>query len=466
MKKELGIILFLFVLAFFFIKGIFYVFYIPPWEAPDEPGHVSYVFYLFHNHKIPDTTMQPGILHAIDSSWTHQRGNLSANLQKQNIKANDLINRNGYKKESSVSNILEYPPLYYLYLLPLFITSLHFSSYITFIALRLGSLLLGTISLIFSYKIVKLIFPKIKYFPHFVIFLLTLDPMFTFMHSVVNNDSMVIAFFLMSIYFMIKFIISPKEVNLVRILLIGFFVGLASFVKPQLVILMPIYFTSLFIPPLKKFGIKTYLVIFTNTITLPILWYAYKYLQQGNSSLTYAFISKSNHSFNFLQYPIFFIKTKQPIGIFMSFWGFFGWLNVAMPKYIYGLFGFVFIVGIIGWFLKRSKNYFSEKQKHIFIFFLIIMILYTSFIFLYDILYFVKGGGFGIQGRYFLPLLPLLLIFVLQGFMFYGKKLKVFFLMLSISIFILSQIYMYTTISIFYYKGYYMVSPLTNTYIK
>jgi glycosyltransferase involved in cell wall biosynthesis len=56
------------ILFIFLFKNLFIIFSIPPWEAPDEPGHVSYVIYMYNNKSFPSAT-QPFVLQSINESF-------------------------------------------------------------------------------------------------------------------------------------------------------------------------------------------------------------------------------------------------------------------------------------------------------------------------------------------------------------------------------------------------------------
>src|SRR5260370_39576598 len=109
----------------FFIKGVYFVLFIPPWEAPDEMGHAAYVSYLYINRSIPDNvTKKPIIDRSMGTSWGQQQ-QLLKQMQKGNItNKKELYDRNGYVMMINKGTIAPNPPLYYLYLLPFYILSL------------------------------------------------------------------------------------------------------------------------------------------------------------------------------------------------------------------------------------------------------------------------------------------------------------------------------------------------------
>ena len=163
-------------LLFFIIKGLFFISLIPPFDAPDEVSHIAYVNYLYNQKKVPSSSI-PYISKSI-----------------QQAGRNGLFDRNS-KNYTMKANVGSHPPLYYIYLIPFYILSLPFSSYGTIILLRIGSLILGTIALSLSLYITRLLFPQQIKLAYMTTFLLSVQPMFSFISSLVNIDIMTVVVF-------------------------------------------------------------------------------------------------------------------------------------------------------------------------------------------------------------------------------------------------------------------------------
>ena len=458
-KIKKNVLIFWVITILFLIKGIYYCFYIPPWEAPDEPGHVNYVLFLYHNKSIPGTKIMPTFngVH-----YVYQKNHILPKLQKG---GDAVFNRNSFKLRMPLGTIEGNPPFYYLYLMPFYILSLGLNGYFSFIFLRFGSLLLGTFTVIFVYHIVKLLYPKSKTIPNLVYFLVAFQPMFTFMSSVVNSDSLVTLLFVLLMYVILRFIILAKNTSIMTTLLVLSVAGAAALTKPQMVIAIPIAISSLFF--VKKTNINKIITLFLTSIAMPLIWYLSRYIQIGAQAFSYPFTEVQKYPLPLWKYPVAFILGKQPIGIFMSFWGYFGWINVPMPKFIYLLFFLIVLISVIGWvtYLREKNNYPKDlKRASLFLYFS--SIIYIITIFTYDLLTYTKTYHFVIQGRYFMPILFIVILFILQGIMFYNKKLTKFFIFLCITILILSQVLMYISISRFYYQKLQLISPITSFYVS
>src|SRR6266496_6475523 len=81
------------------IKGVYYAFFIPPWEAPDEPGHVAYVQYLYSSKSLPDNMTRRPINDLSMSHSLMQQSKLLAKIQKGGgtLQRRELYNRNEYR---------------------------------------------------------------------------------------------------------------------------------------------------------------------------------------------------------------------------------------------------------------------------------------------------------------------------------------------------------------------------------
>ncbi len=408
------------IILFFLIRCVWLSFLIPPWEAPDETAHVAYVLYLYNRHELP-SKYQPFLPKTIQESITKQR-------QSHQINKNQLFDRNDYRLTKEMVNIASHPPLYYLYLLPFYQLSLFFSSYWSVVILRWGSIILGSICLLLIFKLTKRIIPD-KNIACLVTFLVSSTPMFTFISSIVNNDIMVVLFFLLPL------VLIEEGLSL------GITIGLSMLVKPQLIILAPFYL--IYLLRKKKLRLFLHLVPVLLSIAGLVLIYKNQYLTGGQNLFYYSVQNAQKSLAPLWRYPIEFMAQKQPIGIFMSFWGFFGWLNVPMPKWIYILFFSFFVFGCWGWWLNKKK----QKVNYLL---LGAFMLYLLTIIGFDLQVFALAHQFVIHGRYLAPLLPLLMIFLVNGILLFPTYLKKIILFYTIIIFLVSQILMLITIIIFY----------------
>ncbi len=456
-----GSLFFLGILLLFLAKGIFFIFLIPPFEAPDEPSHIKYAINLFHNPTFLTNKFTMGIGYSLGQSWNYQKKYTMPKLQtRYNSVHRELFQRNNYQKEPSLDNITGNPPLYYFYLLPFYGASLSFPSYISIVFLRFGSLMLGGISLVFFYHIARLLFPKSQAIPLICVLVIALHPMFTFITSVVNNDNGVILALSAFFYYGMRLLVSSQK-KLKEYLFTAIIVGIAALSKPQALLVVPIFGWVLLQD--KKLHISRKVLCIFVAFLLPLIWYGV----MTHFSYSYTVGISKQHSLALWKYPIDFLKAHQPIGVFMSFWGYFGWLDVVMPKWIYASLFLTVLLAGAGWvkaFFQRRLHS-TALQKNIYIFLGSTAVLYIVAMVGIDWVKYIQTYSFAMQGRYFLPLLCLLIFPVVQGILFFQRRVRIFLLGVVIVVFILSQISMYTTVSYSYYHTLVFLSPLVRAYL-
>lgn len=450
-KKSIPYIL-IFILLVFILKGIFFIFLIPPWEAPDEPGHVAYVEYLYKYKRLP-SALKPLISLSINRSF-EENGKILKNIrtkQLNTIEKRNLWDRSDRRLDPVPVNLASHPPLYYVYLLPFYILSLPFSSYGTVILLRFASLILGLGSLLVIFSLGKKLFKKNINLSYLLVFLVSFQPMFSFTHAVVNSDAFVIFVFLYWVNRALE-MIKKKKILDKDLFILTFISALSALVKPQLIILVVMFVLLMRLANISKRKILIYCLV----SSIPsLIWIFYKYTTEGTGFLSYAIQQAGDISRPVWMYPLEFILQKQPVGIFMSFWGFFGWLDVPMPKWTYLLFFVIIVVGAGGSFTRVKKIRLKTVPKEIILLFSACF-LYILSIFVFDIQVFAFAHHFVIHGRYFVPVLPFILIVILKGVNSYSQSLRKILFILVVTIFFMSQLIMYATLSSYYYGSAYI----------
>ncbi len=106
--------------------------------------------------------------------------------------------------------------------------------------LRFFSIFLGTITIIFTYKIAKLVFKKNNWMPLFSMAYIALIPKFLFINSVLNNDVLIWTCSTIAIFYILKFSTKPHKTKF--LILASIFTGLAILSKSSGVILIPMIF--------------------------------------------------------------------------------------------------------------------------------------------------------------------------------------------------------------------------------
>lgn len=465
MKEQKNCFLIKIILLIFLLKGIFLTFVIPPWDAPDELTHMSYVLWLQNLKKLPTSSWEFTFA-SVEKSFSESKKRLALIRQGKisQIGKIELFDRVDSALMPGLVGISSYPPLYYLYLLPFYAFSLKFSSYFSLILLRISSVLLGLLSIWLSYKLAKKIDNRLGSAAALTTLLLCLQPQFAFISSVINSDNMVIFFFMLFLNKMLA-IFETSSVGGKDLFWSAIIVTISALVKPQLVILIPLFIYAIVLNRKKitnkwAFG---WLII----SVLPLIWYIRQFLVKEGATVNSIASNMQKPDVVIWRYPIDFILGKQPIGIFMSFWAYFGWIDVPLPEVAYFLFLLPVLLAVFGWYIfvkkdiGRISNWLKE-DKHKFL--LVSAVSYVGIIIVYDIFFYYLTGTFSINGRYLFPVLPLFLLFLVKGLFFYPKKIYHLLIFVVIGFFIMANVISLLTLNNKYYSRNWPQFWLVNTY--
>ncbi len=440
------------ILVLFILKGLYLMLITPPWEAPDEPAHVGYILYLYHYRSLP-SAFKAFIPASIGTSVNLDRSILERIRNEKLVlgKRLELFDRENTILAPEPANVGSHPPLYYLSVLPFFVVSRLFGSYTSLLFIRSASLLTGLGCLYVVFKLSVKLLPKNAQAASIITLLLALQPMFSFITSIINNDSTVVFIYLLFIFHIVT-LWEQKEMRLRSYFLLALITALAPLVKPQLIIIIPLFLLFLY---LKRVSVSQTIKIGSLILLPTLIWYLYNFNLEGAKFFSYSVQGIQPYQTPLWKYPIEFVLGKQPIGIFMSFWGFFGWLDVPMPKWTYVLY-FVFIfMALGGWWRERFrlKTFMMKVSFRSKLMWLLVLavLLYVATIILFDLQVFHLSGHFVIHGRYLAPVLPLLLIFLVRGLYFYPIKTRRVLIFLTIAFFVINQLIAIMTMNSHYY---------------
>lgn len=453
------------ILLIFLIKGILLAFIIPPWDAPDELTHMSYVLWL-HNFKKLPTSSWEFTFASVEESFSESKKRLALIRQGKiaQIEKTELFDRTNYALMPDLVGVSSYPPVYYFYLLPFYIISLNFTSFFCLIFLRIASVLLGLASIWLSYRLAKKIDKRLGWASPLMVLLLCLQPQFAFISSVINSDNMVVFFFLLFLYKMFDFF-QKDSLNHKDLFWSAIIVGLSALTKPQLVILIPLFIYGIVLNRKKIVNKRTY--IWLTLLIVPLFWYLRQFLVKEGATVNSIASNMQKPSVHLWRYPLDFIVGKQPIGIFMSFWAYFGWIDIPLPEASYFLFLIPVILSVLGWFFFAKKsadrigNWLKEDSHK---FLLISFFFYIGMIIAYDIFFYYLTGTFSINGRYLFPVLPLILLFLAKGLFLYPKRFHRCLIFAVVGFFILANVISLFTLNNKYYGRNWPQFWLVNSY--
>lgn len=457
-----------------------------PFEIPDEQSHYATVNFLAEERRMPEKLENNlsyeeqeveylfGIMTDGTNKYAHNpeykpefTTTITGKYQEDIRALNTQENRTSY----TISQAAIYPPLYY-WVANIFHDLSYESDIITrLFTTRIVSLIFVVLTALVAYKMGILVYKNTKY-ALTLLAMTVLFPMTSYLGGAVNSDNLHNLLFAAFTLICLRVIKSGIHEN--SSLQIGIFIGLGLITKPQAYIMIPIYLLSVLLSR-KKISGKTF---FNSISTIAILilliagWQEVpKFIEATSlSSINpYAIGAGKEHGglSNFLNFSKeFLLRIKSEVIVW--YWGIFKWSNLIMPRPIWWIANRIVVISALGIFYKffqdfRSKKFSSVSRTSIF--FILANIIYLLAIFWFDWQYYqLKGSSFGIQARYFMPLLIPQLILIHQGLINLAKKSqhKIILTKLLLAFFVLLQIVAVYTVA----SGYYDLSSLNSFIVQ
>ncbi|HMK53518.1 MAG TPA: DUF2142 domain-containing protein [Methanobacteriaceae archaeon] len=397
------------------VFGIIFLIVTPPFQVPDESAHFNKAYYVSDGQVIPTKNqLEQGYLFpkSVDTAEVNF-SNLPFNPDsKVNIAAipslvNLPLNQND-KKLLNISNVLFYPPLPYA--APAFIfIFLKFFNISPLILMYLGRIVNLLLWIFFVYMAIK-ITPIHKW----SFFALSLMPMSIFMAGSLSADSfnMGLAFLVIAFFLNLAFDENRKKIKFKDILLLSLLIWMLSLSKQGYAVLLLLFL----IIPLNKFNNnlirwKYFVFAVLSTLATTFIW---NFLSKDANPFFHNVGSNFSISYIFSNVLIFLNMILHTLSVLdekylISFVGNFGWLDTPMPEWLVYLYlAFLIIVA----FTDKTRIKIDLKAKLIFI---ITFVVECLFIFFYLYITWNPPGSSiigGIQGRYFIPIAPLVLLLV------------------------------------------------------
>lgn len=357
-----------------------FIFINPIFEANDESGHFQYAFYISKYNKLPS------VYNEEISRLDYIKENIDENptdVFYMDKKYMFFIMTGTYYMDER-----HHPPIYYLIssqiIKPFKVNNIYVESnwpyskrgydfniyknniiwqnqsqaFMLVLILRMFQLVYGIITIIFIYKILKLLFRNnIDKYSILLISSIAFLPQFTFLYSYVNNDALSYLFGLISIYFIIL-LFERKKVyfGLTAILIAGF----AAFTKLTMLIILPLTIGTFLIWLIINKKLKTILIL-SALVSISIL-ISFFILNSKDLSTTYIYqnilikskgvINSSIQNFSIDRFLLILPKT------FKSCIGYFGWFYIPVGNFIYHFYMVFVLSGITLFFLfiKKRKN--------------------------------------------------------------------------------------------------------------
>jgi hypothetical protein len=442
-----------------FLNGLSWILVVPIWQYPDEQAHFAQVQDIAEVGKSirgVNTSQEVALSEKFlqterdglgSNKFTYHpefKLNYSQNFfgpREKELSTLPKESRKTFIKSEATVN----PPLYYFLSAQIYILFYNFDLFTRIFALRIFSSLLFLLLILVAYKIGKEVFPQKNKYPLIIASVVAFLPMLVFSSTGILPDPLTNLLFSIIILLSIRTLIyGISKKTTVSVIIVLF---LATLTRQHLLIGIPIILLPFAYQLIKVKGgykvialilILTSLIIYLSNVftNLPILTnlripdlinISPKLLFQKNllDHITWT-LSHTYHE------------------VLPWFWGVYRWLSLTLPHAIYRVINVLTILSIAGviWHFVKvlKKRKISQTDLSLIFFAVSIGIYFISFV-IWDYFFRIRNNySFGIQGRYFFPLIIPLMSFMVIGlkevfelfFKRFSKYFPIFFVGLMI----------------------------------
>jgi len=446
----------------------------PLYEGWDEPAHLAYVQHIAERKDLP--TINDHISNEIQYSmgvypqteYMRYFGKNYTDFWKdfnyQEIESRQKFVSDLPQSERTRSDVAldlweaQLPPMGYLPQVPVYLLFYDQDIFVKAYALRIFSVLITAVAIVFAYKTISLIFEDRLMRVGSLMFIVFF-PMFTVNIARVNNEAITILLFSVFLFLMVRYL--KGKTCTTNVLLIGLVLGLGLLAKPTFVsafVIVPIFIFLKHIqnknaqPKIRLVDSLKNLAIVIG-ITIPMVsWWYFERFASGNFSGISALSSLTIEEYIQGFYQVPWASLYQDF--FYLFWGIYGW-SFHRPPFPYFeviiIFVGICIVGLVYGIVKKTKTqgfriFRNWKYQSIFALALSIffIILGQSFLSIQS----YASLGFGIIGGWYLFItFTAISMLVLLGFrtLIINSKLKKFQNESLLAVFIILVIFNVTT---------------------
>tara|TARA_B100000315_G_scaffold258184_1_gene309448 strand:- start:9666 stop:11168 length:1503 start_codon:yes stop_codon:yes gene_type:complete len=460
MRKDIVFLLFIFLL----IKGILFVFLIPPWQGPDEPTHFEYIekFLNDFNENGSSNVISSIIDDSLKKDYLNLRDRTETRIEDYKVQR-DIVNS---MFEFDFWRLTERPPRFselddvevfqhtsYISSIPFGSEPLYFwitSKAISIFGIatilgklylaRILSMLLGLLIIFFIYLIAKqiIIDSEERYFAFSAAAFAGFLPQFSFLSATVSSANMANLICAAITYVLILFIKDSTKINqhsgnspffYIKLFLIISMILAGLFTKRSTLVIIPTAICSFFFLYEKNGGSFWSRLFYQGRILsllLAAMFFSILVLYLFDKSLIlnlYARLSPVfSNVYNFFNSitnisPAIYFRTFSIL--FVSFWFSFGWMVYKMSVGWYVLFGAIALLSITGvcrlLYVEFAKNNdYTSKFNGKGIVVLSLLIVFTLFaIVAFRGPAYLEGSS--IQGRFIFTALPSIAILFMLG---------------------------------------------------
>jgi len=425
--------------------------FIPLWQFPDEQAHFGHVAYLAEGGQPPmgrnkDLTEEIAISEQLLGTYRNEFGNNQFTFHPE-YRLEYTDNLTG-KYEAEITSIplsarknftdaesAYYPNFFYRVSGVIYKLFYFQDIFIRVFAVRLFWLFANILMIYLAYLIGQIVFPKKRFLAITVAVLTGFQPMLTFVASGVTNDNLHNLLFTALVYFCLKLNQKIRAFDLIGLAL-TMYLGFIN--KPQfwisLGIVIPVIFWRLC--KNKQFKLLTVLAIAGAGLLL--------FITKGH--LPYFGVSSSLARPDYtLWQHLKFTLNHTFREVLPWYWGVFRWLSLVLPRWVNQVMMRLLVVVGLGWLIKLFRRRFTEPGLWLIIW---SAAVYFLALFFWDFQHVRNVGfSFGIQGRYYFPVIVPCMILIIIGLQSISKYLN---LLVSYWFILLNWIGFYVVVSSYY----------------
>lgn len=439
---------FIFIIFFvtIFVKQIIWIALIPMWQMPDEQAHFAEVQNIaeknvstkFNTSKEIEISEEfLGVKRDINGNnkfTYHPEYNIRYSGSTTGINEKIINNIPLQERKNLVfTEATGYPPFYYIFA-GIGYKIVYFAGLIDRVFfVRLWQSIIYILTIFIYYKMAKELIKEKKTILYFLIFISFL-PMTTFVASGITSDNLMNMLFPVGLY--LGIITLKYGIKLKNIIYLFGLITCGILTKPHFVIIVPIFFLAIVLRCFyEKKLFKLFVLSFFSILTIPILFIIFypslwkDFLHTRNFSTLFpeiGVVQNNTEKINFGKYLIISLQKTYRETI-PWFWGVFRWLSFSLGRWFYRILNLVCLLSLISFIIKFLINIIKKREIIDFkmMFLLFSVLIYFVVLLVWDYLFFLRYGySFGIQGRYYFPILFPIIFLIFYYFPF--KKILPF----------------------------------------
>lgn len=445
-RREWMLILLLLIIMI--LKGILWSLALPLWQGPDEEDHYNVIQFIGELGRLPDKEDTFLVDEVALSRQLADVGRLPYAPEERQLFSEDTIGpgeeafaelpaetRSSFDLKA-VGKLNKATPLYYA------IASIPYRLFSTGDLLqraqiqRLFALFMSSGLVIIAYLIARLLFPTNEAMRLTIPTLVAFQPMITQITAVVSVDGFY--FLIYSLLILVSILVLRDGFNWRFGLILGMLFSIGFLTKPTISGYAPIIALLVAYDLLRgedrRKEIVIAAVIMGGTILLLVSWWLLRSLRINNDLFYFNPVLEGHR---IIQNPFYdyaplthLIDYYQSVwgGIFVTWWAHFGWLDTALPPWMYTclrILTFTAMMGLAYGLIRCWKTRPSlEQWKHglrsaplvVWLFLVLTLIMPIVLLQVYDLTFWWEyGNGRGLQGRYWLGTVVPMLTFLAMG---------------------------------------------------